>query len=209
MTPTTTENVVEILTTEGGYRELPRPLMIGNLSFDFPHALVPTEGASDLVVVVELRSDGDDEAEVRRILSLTRALDVLESRRSVTAVITIAKPSAPILQSMSRVCRVLPIGTASGPKARDEVRDWLSVLLPLEELQADEAATDWQAALRAAIPEDQQTGQFDDLLEAAQIDKQAVEEVFAEEMRLRVVDALHEEDAAGEDGEEDADGLAS
>jgi len=199
MTATTTENVIDILTREGGYRELPRPLKIGALNFDFPHAFVAPEGASDLVVIVELRSDGDDEAEVRRILSLTRALDVLESRRSVTAVITIAKPSAPILQSMSRVCRVLPIGTASGPEARAEVRDWLSVLLPLEELVEVEALTDWQTALRQATPPEHQSRQYDELVEVALVDTEAVEALFAEEMRARVVDVLHEGDEEGGD----------
>lgn len=200
MTATTTENVVEILTREGGYRELPRPLKIGNLSFDFSHAFLAPEGGSDLVVIIELRSDGDDDAEVRRILSLARALDVLESRRSVTAVITIAKPSGPVLQSMSRVCRVLPIGTAQGPEARAEVRDWLSVLLPLEDLHAVEALTDWQTALRVATPDEYQNRHFDELIEAATIDAEAVEQLFAEEMKIRVVDALRE---PGEEEEDD------
>ena len=50
---TTVERVLEIL-RQGGYRELPKPLMIGAMPFDFAHALVAEERALDLIVIVDL-----------------------------------------------------------------------------------------------------------------------------------------------------------
>jgi hypothetical protein len=47
---TTSESVVQILVGEGGYKELPRPLRIGTLSFDFAHALIAINRAKDLVI---------------------------------------------------------------------------------------------------------------------------------------------------------------
>ena len=103
---TTSESVVRILVSEGGYRELPRPLKVGTLSFDFEYALVAGERANDLVIVIELRSDTADDIVIRKVLSLTRALDVLQSKRSVTAVLTSGQATPRTVQSISRVCRV-------------------------------------------------------------------------------------------------------
>ena len=68
---TTSESVVQILVEEGGYRELPRPLKVGSLSFDFIYALVAGNKANDLVIVIELKSDTADDAVIRKVLSLT------------------------------------------------------------------------------------------------------------------------------------------
>src|SRR5208282_3132605 len=106
----TSDSVVEILVKEGGYRELPQPIKIGSGSFQFAHTLVAGDKANDLVVVIELKPDTSDDTVVRNILGLTRALDVLRSRRSVTAVLTSGQPGPGTVRSMSRVCRVLPIG---------------------------------------------------------------------------------------------------
>jgi hypothetical protein len=106
----TAEQVVDILKNEGHYRELPRPFKIGTLSFEFTSALIATEKANDLVIVIDLKSDVSDEGAVRKVHALTRALDVVQSRRSVTAVLTQGQASSETVYVMSRVCRVLPIG---------------------------------------------------------------------------------------------------
>ena len=85
---TTSERVVAILTGEGGYRELPKPLKVGSLSFEFTHALIAGDRANDLVIVIELKGDSADDVVIRKVLALTRALDVLQSKRSVTTVLT-------------------------------------------------------------------------------------------------------------------------
>ena len=62
---TTSESVTQILIEEGGYKELPRPLKVGSLSFDFAHALVAGDKANDLVVVIELKGDTADEGVIQ------------------------------------------------------------------------------------------------------------------------------------------------
>ena len=194
---TTSERVVEILVRQGKYRELVQPMKIGSLSFEFDHALVASERANDLVIVIELKGGTSDEAVIRKVLALTRALDVLKSKRSVTAVLTSGQALPETVQSISRVCRVLPIGTPAGPKAADTVRDWLSVLLPISQPAAVETLVDWTGDLRREIPKTA-AGQLADLLvEKAPLGKQAVENVLADAITAEVELALAE-------GEDDA-----
>lgn len=189
---TTSERVVEILVQQGKYRELPQPLKVGSLSFEFDYALVASERANDLVIVIEVKSGTSDRALIRKVLALTRALDVLKSRRSVTAVLTSGPALPETIQSISRVCRVLPIGTPSGPGAADAVRDWLSVLLPISEPIAVEALVDWTGDLRAEIPASA-TGPFADALVAASPrGKEAVQDRLARAIRIAVEPALAE-----------------
>lgn len=194
---TTSERVVEILVQQGKYRELARPLKIGSLSFEFDHALVASERANDLVIVIELKGGTSDEAVIRKVLALTRALDVLESKRPVTAVLTSGQALPETVQSISRVCRVLPIGTPVGPTAADAVRDWLSVLLPISPPATVETLVDWTGDLRREIPKTAAGPLADLLVEAAPLGKQAVEDVLAEVIKVAVEPALAE-------GEDDA-----
>ena len=190
---TTSESVVQILVEEGGYRELPRPLKVGSLSFDFTYALVAGNKANDLVIVIELKSDTADDTVIRKVLSLTRALDVLQSKRSVTAVLTSGQAIPETVQSISRVCRVLPVGAPSGPKAIDAVRDWLSALLPLAQPPPVETLVDWEGDLRSSIPRNA-AGQFlDELLSAAPAGKLAVEQVLASAIQAAVESVLEDD----------------
>lgn len=191
---TTSDSVVEILVKEGGYRELPQPMKVGPGSFHFAHALVAGEKANDLVVVIELKPDTSDDAVVRNVLGLTRALDVLRSRRSLTAVLTSGQPAPDTVRSMSRVCRVLPIGAPTGPKAHDAVRDWLAALLPLANPTAAEAAIDWEADLRRKVPPTVAGDYFERLINSAPSGMEAVERAFAFEIGLHARPALNEDE---------------
>ena len=182
----TSDRVVEILVGEGGYRPLPRPFKIGSQSFDFTHALVASDRANDIVIVIELRGNTADEAVVRKVLALTRALDVLHSKRPVTAVLTSGQPRAETVQTISKVCRVLPVGAPTGPKAADAVRDWLSVLLPLVEPAAVDQLLDWEADLRAATPDAANGELIDGLIAAAPAGEEAVEMVLADDIGAAV-----------------------
>lgn len=189
---TTSERVVEILVDQGKYRELPQPMKIGSLSFEFDHALVASERANDLVIVIELTGATSDAVLIRKVLALTRALDVLRSRRPVTAVLTSGQALPETVQSISRVCRVLPIGTPLGPKAAERVRDWLSVLLPISQPATVETLVDWNRDLVAEIPE-AAAGPFADVLIAmAPLGKQEVEDRLAEAIQAAVEPALLE-----------------
>jgi hypothetical protein len=190
---TTSESVVQILIKEGGYRELPQPLKVGSLSFDFTHALVAGNKANDLVIVIEIKSDTDDDAIIRKVLSLTRALDVLRSKRSVTAVLTSGHASPETVQSISRVCRVLPVGAPSGPKAIDAVRDWLSVLLPLTQPPPVETLVDWEGDLRNSIPANSAGPFLEELLSTAPAGKLAVERVLASAIQATVGTVLEDD----------------
>lgn len=194
---TTSDRVVDILVKEGGYRELAQPVKIGSLSFEFTHALVAGERANDLVIVIELKSDTSDEAVIRKVLALTRALDVARSKRSVTAVLTSGQVLPETVQSISRVCRVLPIGAPGGPQAGEAVRDWLSVLLPIDEPPMVETFIDWAGDLRAKIPAVANGPLTDNLLAIAPHGKDAVEAVLADAIKAAVTPAL-----AQEEGEE-------
>lgn len=192
----TTEDVVRILKDDGGYKELPKPLRVGSQAFDFTHALVAGDRANDLVVVIEVRSDGQDEDLIRRVLGLTRALDVLQSKRPVTAVLTSGQTTHETLRTLSEVCRVLPIGTQIGKDADQAVRDWLSVLLPLEGPSSAEAVLVWEPDLAKALEGQEDQELVTKLIEASHIGTEAVELVFATSIRTAVVPVLGEESAA-------------
>jgi hypothetical protein len=192
----TTEDVVRILKDDGGYKELPKPLRVGSQAFDFTHALVAGDRANDLVVVIEVRSDGHDEDLIRRVLGLTRALDVLQSKRPVTAVLTSGQTTHETLRTLSEVCRVLPIGTQIGKDADQAVRDWLSVLLPLEGPSSAEAVLVWEPDLAKALEGQEDQELVTKLIEASHIGTEAVELAFATSIRTAVVPVLDEESAA-------------
>lgn len=175
----TTDRVLDILVKEGGYRELPKPFRVGSIPFEFTHALVASERANDLVVVIELKGDTVDDAVSRKIMALTRALDVMRSKRPVTVILTSGQPRTETVQSISRVCRVLPIGAPTGPNAISAVRDWLSVLLPLVQQPAVETLVDWEVNLSIKTTVSANSEFTDAVIDAAQRGKEAVETVLA------------------------------
>jgi len=176
----TADRVLDILVNEGSYSQLPRPFKVGSISFDFTHALVARERANDLVIVIELKGDTADDGVVRKVMALTRALDVMRSKRPVTAVLTSGQPRSETIQLISKVCRVLPVGAPSGPDANSAVREWLSVLLPLAQQPAVETLFDWEADLAVAMATSSKGEFVDALLGAAVHGKDAVETVLAD-----------------------------
>jgi hypothetical protein len=190
---TTSDRVVDILVQEGGYRMLPKPFKVGSQSFDFTHALVASDRANDLVVVIELKGDTADDVIIRKVLALTRALDVLRSKRPVTAVLTSGQPRLETVQSINKVCRILPVGAPVGPDALDAVRDWLAVLLPLTQPPAVDTMLDWEADLRRAAPAAAKGVLMEALIAAAPYGKEAVEIVLADDIGGSVRAVLDDE----------------
>jgi hypothetical protein len=191
---TTADKVVDILVKEGGYRQLPQPMRVGSVSFQFAYALVAEKRANDIVVVIELKSETSDEIVIRNVLGLTRALDVLKSKRSVTAVLTSGQAAPETIRSISRVCRVLPIGAPSGPNAEEAVRDWLSVLLPLKAIGPAQAAVEWESALREQLHILGETRYLGRLIVAARAGEESVEQEFAAEIATLITPALREDE---------------
>lgn len=154
-----------------GYRLMASGLRVGNLSFDFAAAFVPNKGSSDLVLVADSASESEDVLS-RKVDGVARALDVSRSTRSLTLVVTGPRPSDSALESMSRVCRVLPTGSISGIDGESVLQNWLAVLLPLTLPQAQVAAVDALSSVRiAAHALDEGTRK---IIEAAQVSQVAV-----------------------------------
>lgn len=171
---------------------MPKPFKVGSLSFDFTHVLVAGQKANDLVLVIDLKSDAADDVAIRKVLALTRALDVIGSRRPVTAVLTSVQLGPTTVRSMSNVCRVLPLGAPAGPSATDAVRDWLSVLLPLKQPNAEELQVEWERDLRGKVSQDVRGDFLEALVVAAPQGKVAVELTFSSAMDIAIAPALQE-----------------
>lgn len=128
MTATTpVERVSEIL-EEAKYKRIAVPVTIGGIEFEFPALFVGTGVSQDLIVVVDTAFEKEERI-LQKIGGLARVLDVLQSRRPLTTIVVGRRPGAAIIDGMSRVSRVLPVGTASDPA---NLSNWLSVLLPLD-----------------------------------------------------------------------------
>ncbi|WP_395541063.1 hypothetical protein [Neotabrizicola sp. sgz301269] len=179
---TTAETVFEILTKEGGYRPLGKPIRIGSQTFSFPHVLVAGERANDLVIVIELTGASEDAQVTRSVLAFTRALDVLGSKRSVTAVLTSGQADNDLVNSINRVCRVLPVGAPTGPMAEKMVRDWLAVLLPLKGPPPVEHLADWKASLEKQLEGTDDEPVVGWFVQLAERGKEAVEAALALEI---------------------------
>lgn len=179
---TTAETVFEILTKEGGYRSLGKPIRIGSQTFGFTHVLVAGERANDLVIVIELTGASEDAQVTRSVLAFTRALDVLGSKRSVTAVLTSGQADNELLNSINRVCRVLPVGAPAGPMAEKMVRDWLAVLLPLKGPPPVEHLADWKASLEKQLEDTDDEPAVGWFVQLAEGGKEAVEAALALEI---------------------------
>ena len=189
---TTAETVYEILTQEGGYRPLGKPIKIGSQAFDFTYVLVAGERANDLVIVIELTGASDDAQVSRSVLAFTRALDVLGSRRSVTAVLTSGQADTDLVNSISRVCRVLLVGAPSGPSAEELVRDWLAVLLPLKSPPPVEHLADWKASLEKQLEDTNNEHTVGRFVELAEEGKETVEAALAFEISTLADQALED-----------------
>jgi hypothetical protein len=126
---TPVDRVAEVL-TGAGYRRVSTPLDIAGLQFDLPAAFVGTSPSPDLIVVADTAFDQEQRI-LKKIEGIARAMDVVRSKRPLTAVLAGPRPSSAVLESMSRVCRVLPIGTILDADADATLRNWLAVLMPL------------------------------------------------------------------------------
>jgi hypothetical protein len=114
---------------------------VASVPFEFAALLVGSERALDLIVVIDTLTE--PEVRIRqKVEGLSRALDLVASRRPLTTVLVGPPPSAVLVEALSRVCRVLPVGTPTGAGADISLSDALAVLLPLELADASESVVD-------------------------------------------------------------------
>lgn len=141
MNDTTPVGRVTALLLTAGYRIIPVPLVIGGLKFDFPAAFVGTEHSPDLILVADTAFE-QEERLVAKLEGVARALDVARSKRPLTVIVAGPRPKPSNLESMSRVCRVLPAGTVLNNDPDGSLRNWLAVLLPLRLPEAHASIAD-------------------------------------------------------------------
>lgn len=110
-----------------GYLRLPDVLVVGGMKLDFSGAFVHQKSTTELVLVADTAAE-DDALLIRKMNGVARALDVSRSRRSLTLVLAGPRPKPATLESLGRVCRVLPLGNVTGADADVVVRNWLAVL---------------------------------------------------------------------------------
>jgi hypothetical protein len=123
------QEVVQLL-THAGYADLGAHVEVAGIPFEFGSLLVGTTLATDIVVVADTVAEPSRRLR-QRLDALATALDVSESRRSLTLVTVGPAPPPKAVEAMSRVARILVVRpeVSMNPGA---LRDALAVLLPLD-----------------------------------------------------------------------------
>jgi hypothetical protein len=124
------DRVIDLL-SGAGYRRIEGPVSIASIPFEFDATLVGSDSL-DLVLVVDLISKKDPAIVRRQIEGMASALDLVQSRRSLTVVLLGPPPPLDVIHRLSKVARVLTVGSPVGPDADAELIDAVAVLLPLK-----------------------------------------------------------------------------
>lgn len=178
-----------------GYSDLPMPIRIAGVAFEFTGAMRGQDGRSlDLVFLVDTTTGdfGDrDGVRVRqRVEALSRALDVTGSRYVVTVILAGAALTEGV-EALSETCRVLQVeGVALDDQGqpRDEVAkrqldDRIRVLLPLTLpppiADSQDGSGPALAQLVRALPSGTNRALVDAVLAASAVGEQAVTDAAA------------------------------
>ena len=170
------QRVVTLL-TNAGYRSHEMPLTVATMPFEFAAVLLGADRSLDLIVVVDTLTEVEQRVR-QKIEGLSRALDLVASRRPLTVVLVGPPPQAPVLEALGRVSRVLTVGTPTGEGADRFLADALAVLLPLKLPQIDETVTDPVGVLRKRLPDSVLDTGISTLLESAPQGKAAVKQAL-------------------------------
>lgn len=149
MTDSTPVGRVAAALEDAGYQRIANGLQVGELKFQFSAAFVKAKSSAELILVADIASESETQL-TRKVDGVARALDIASSTRSLTLVVTGPRPSASALESMGRVCRVLPTGDISGDDGDEVLKNWLAVLLPLSLPQPESVAGNSLARIHAA-----------------------------------------------------------
>lgn len=148
MTDSTPVGRVTVALEDAGYQRIASGLQVGELKFQFPAAFVKAKSSAELILVADIASESEAQL-IRKVDGVARALDIAASTRSLTLVVTGPRPSAATLESLGRVCRVLPTGNISGDDGDEVLKNWLAVLLPLSLPQPESVAGNSLARIHA------------------------------------------------------------
>jgi len=149
MTDSTPVGRVAAALEDAGYQRIANGLQVGELKFQFPAAFVKAKSSAELILVADIASESESQL-TRKVDGVARALDVASSTRSLTLVVTGPRPSASALESLGRVCRVLPTGNVTGDDGDQVLKNWLAVLLPLSLPQPESVVGNSLARIHAA-----------------------------------------------------------
>lgn len=152
MTDSTPVGRVAVALEDAGYQRIANGLQVGELKFQFPAAFVKAKSSAELILVSDIASESEAQL-TRKVDGVARALDIASSTRSLTLVVTGPRPSAFALESLGRVCRVLPTGNIMGDDGDLVLKNWLAVLLPLSLPQPESVVGNSLARIRAAAQE--------------------------------------------------------
>ena len=173
-TTTPVEKIVSLL-TGAGYRPLATPLVLAGVKFEIPAALVGTGILPDLIIVADTALESEDRIR-SKLEGISRALDVVRSKRPLTAVLAGPRPRTPVLDAISKVCRVLPVGSVASGNEDATLRNWLAVLMPLNLPQTSDAIADPMSELLHQVDHTDQT--ISALISAARRGEETVAETF-------------------------------
>jgi len=137
---TPVERIVALLTATN-FRRVDTPIVVAGVKFDFDAVLVATASMPDIVLVIDTTVEHEDRVRTK-IESFAQALDVVRSKRPLTVILAGPRPITSTLVALARVCRVLPVGTPSVVSEEAVLRNWLSILMPLNLPQASDAIAD-------------------------------------------------------------------
>lgn len=149
MTDSTPVGRVTVALEDAGYQLIAGGLQVGELKFQFPAAFVKAKSTAELILVADIASESEMQL-TRKVDGVARALDIASSTRSLTLVVTGPRPSTAALESMGKVCRVLPTGNITGDDGDQVLKNWLAVLLPLSLPQPESAMGNSLARIHAA-----------------------------------------------------------
>ena len=193
------ERIVSILEGSNAFRSVPTPIKIGNVPFEFAAVLIGRDKNPDLVVVIDTINE-DIQRTRQKIGGLGRAMDVVGSRRPITAILTGPRPDENMLELISRVCRVLPVGTPTGTKDDEMLEDWLSVLLPLPIAPQSGIAADPIGEMKKLLPTTVDQILANAVLQASPQGEKAVQQELKRRLTIPLTEA---EKKLGEDVEGD------
>lgn len=177
MTDSTPVGRVTVALEDAGYQRIAKGLQVGELKFQFPAAFVKAKSSAELILVADIASESEAQL-TRKVDGVARALDIAASTRSLTLVVTGPRPSAAALESLGRVCRVLPTGNISGDDGDQVLKNWLAVLLPLSLPKPESVAGNSLARIHVAAQSLDQTTRR--LIDVASLGEEAVsKELYA------------------------------
>lgn len=186
-----------------GYTSVATPFRVAGVEFDFTAVLRGRDGrALDLVLIVDTSTgehgDRDPQTVRRRVESLSRALDVTQSRYLLTVILAGAMLAGDI-DALTQTCRVLTVESATLDKegrpvnleAAEAFDDQIRLLLPLDLLpegDQSESTADAIATLSAALPKTLNTALATAVITASAQGERAVKatlsRVLASSLRL-------------------------